>query len=285
LLAGDCVSHEWRRVAGRGRVFANDDRTEIVAAVFAGDWTNDEFSGEMRPETPPGPMWSWYMPILGAFGADGRPVPFQCKPTFGCQWGNYDRLSWVTLGPAVLSILDTPTVATTLNKFGGEGRRLQPPVRGAAPPPVVLQMVADNATAGVWPAMGSRIAYSVANTTAHAFRLTINANNLHRSAGGDVRLACAGEPPRYRWHLGCILPKTPAISLLAGQQRSVQLGAGAVVATSFVVNVSAAVARAAGGVGVVEAVATGAWGGGSAWEEKLSLNFVVASDAGCLGAC
>lgn len=201
------------------------------------------------------------MPILGAFGADGRPVSFQCKPSFGCQWGNYDRLSWVTLGPAVLSILDTPTVATTLNKFGGEGRRLQPPVRGVAPPPVVLQMVADNATAGVWPAMGSRIAYSVANTTAQAFRLTINANNLHRSAGGDVRLACAG------------------------QARSVQLGAGAVVATSFVVNVSAAVARAADGVGVVEAVATGAWGGGSAWEERLSLNFVVASDAGCLGAC
>ena len=53
------VSHEWRRVPGRGRVFANDDRSEIVAAVFAGDWTNDEFSGEMRPETPPGPMWSW----------------------------------------------------------------------------------------------------------------------------------------------------------------------------------------------------------------------------------
>ena len=76
------------------------------------------------------------MPILGAFGADGRPVSFQCKPSFGCQWGNYDRLSWVTLGPAVLSILDTPTVATTLNKFGGEGRRLQPPVRGVAPPPV-----------------------------------------------------------------------------------------------------------------------------------------------------
>eukprot|EP01050_Picozoa_sp_SAG11_P012379 SAG11_NODE_1371_length_5096_cov_1.635581_3_plen_191_part_00 len=190
------------------------------------------------------------MPILGAFGADGRPVPFQCKRTFGCQWGNYDRLSWVTLGPAVLSILDTPTVATTLNTYGGVGRS-QPPVRGAAPPPLVLQMVADNATAAVWPAMGSRIAYSIANTTAHAFRLTINANNLHRSAGGDVRLACAG------------------------QQRSVQLGAGAVVATSFVVNVSAALAAAADGVGVVEAVATGAWGG-SAWEERLSLNFVVA---------
>eukprot|EP01045_Picozoa_sp_COSAG04_P015153 COSAG04_NODE_1179_length_7905_cov_12.347041_7_plen_135_part_00 len=29
--------------------------------------------------------------------------------------------------------------------------------------------------------------------------------------------ACtAGEPPRYRWHLGCILLKLAAISLLAG---------------------------------------------------------------------
>ena len=26
------------------------------------------------------------------------------------------------------------------------------------------------------------------------------------------------EPPRYRWHLGCILLKTPAISLLTGSR-------------------------------------------------------------------
>ena len=29
----------------------------------------------------------------------------------------------------------------------------------------------------------------------------------------------AGEPPRYRWHLGCILLKMPAISLRAGTEK------------------------------------------------------------------
>jgi hypothetical protein len=73
---------------GRGRVFANNDLSEIVACVFAGSWAHDEFSGEMQPETPPGPMWSWMMPITGAYEADGSAVSFHCAPTSGCQWGN-----------------------------------------------------------------------------------------------------------------------------------------------------------------------------------------------------
>ena len=34
------------------------------------------------------------------------------------------------------------------------------------------------------------------------------------------RLSVGGKPPRYRWHLGCILLKMPAISLLAGTTSS-----------------------------------------------------------------
>lgn len=33
---------------GRGRVFANENQTDVVAAIFAGSWANDEYSGEVR---------------------------------------------------------------------------------------------------------------------------------------------------------------------------------------------------------------------------------------------
>ena len=79
---------------------------------------DDEFSGDGKPKTPPGPLWSWPVPITGAFGADGRPVSFTCADNFGCQWGNYDKLSWLTLNSSVLPQLATPTVASVLQKFG-----------------------------------------------------------------------------------------------------------------------------------------------------------------------
>ena len=46
---------------GRGRVFANDELSEIVACVYAGSWAQDEFSGEMQPETPPGELMQSFM--------------------------------------------------------------------------------------------------------------------------------------------------------------------------------------------------------------------------------
>lgn len=45
---------------------------------------------------------------------DGSPVHFSCAPASGCQWGNYDKLSWLTLNTSVLSMLDMPTVAVRL---------------------------------------------------------------------------------------------------------------------------------------------------------------------------
>jgi len=38
-----------------------------------------------------------------------------------------------------------------------------------------------------------------------------------RDASGHLLAARAGEPPRDCWHLGCILPRVPAISLRTGR--------------------------------------------------------------------
>ena len=48
-----------------------------------------------------------------------------------------------------------------------------------------------------------------------AFTALIRASIAYSYAlGAQMMVPC--EPPRYRWHLGCILLKMPAISLLTG---------------------------------------------------------------------
>ena len=55
-----------------------------------------------------------YRQITGAYEADGSAVHFNCAPASGCQWGNYDKLSWLTLNTSILSMLDMPTIAVRL---------------------------------------------------------------------------------------------------------------------------------------------------------------------------
>ena len=289
---------------GRARVFANVDRTEFVAAIFAGSWSADEFSGEMRPETPPAPMWSYSIPIIGAFGADGRDVPWSCSKSGGCQWGNYDKLGWVTLTSSVLRLLDSPTLASSLNGFGRQhahtwqGSAFPDPGVGAAqqhrrwarqhkpavaPPPVILQMVYDNNTVGidhVQTSFGSTIAYTVSHASASTFNLTILLHSLDSGGGGHVSLEVTG---------GGAANPSAAVIVPPGRGASQH---------SFLINITQAVADAPTsgsgplGLAVVDVVATGSWGtsaarhsgaGGSGghasggWEERLSLNFEVAS--------
>jgi hypothetical protein len=261
---------------GRGRVFANRDLSEIVACVFAGSWSQDEFAGEVRPETPPGPMWSWFMPITGAYEADGSVVDYNCAPASGCQWGNYDKLSWLTLNASVLSFLDRPTIASALQRFGSnDGRAPQPK---AAPPPVILQMVYDNKTTGVLPHEGSSTSYSLPNgAAASAHSLTINVNNMAKVAG-SVLVTC-----------------TVAGSSAQQQTRTVTVPARSVASATFTLDITTAVEASkrncdvtdpsfSWGVAVVDVSATaaaGGWGndgavaGAADWEERLSMNFMT----------
>lgn len=250
---------------GRGRVFANRDLSDIVACVFAGSWKHDEFSGEMQPETPPGPMWSWFMPITGAYEADGSAVSYQCTPNFGCQWGNYDKLSWLTLNASVLSLLDRPTIAASLQRFGtNDGSSPQPK---ATPPPVILQMVYDNQTTGVLPLDGSKTSYSVPVDAASSYQLNVNVNNMAQIAGTAL-LTCtvSGSAP----------PQT----------QTVAVAPRGVTRATFTVNIAEAVQaskRVAAtsislwGVAVIDvsAKAMGGWAQAAGWEERLSMNFMT----------
>ena len=293
---------------GRGRVFANADRSEIVACVYSGSWGQDEFSGEMQPETPPGPMvrtlcsgvtfhvhnvqendivlfgvcvhqWSWFMPITGAFELDGSPVSYHCEESSGCQWGNYDRLSWLTLNSSVLQILDYPTIATSLQAFGagyhstghlvataGDDDRQ----RRILPPPVILQMVYDNRTTGVRPLEGSSLGYSVAAARAHSFALVINLNNMHTAAGGDVTLTCSVKP-------GPAMAQNTIITLTPGEVASASFTLDLASAVEAASVLGAAAMLQLWGVATVDVTVTGTWGsgGGGDWTEVLSMNFIT----------
>jgi len=362
---------------GRGRVFANANRTNIVAAIYAGTWSASEFSGQGQPATPPGPMWSYSIPIIKAFGADGRAVDWSCSHAGGCQWANPDKLGWLTLEPTVLRLINTPTVASNLNRFGnqvpkrtqnvdksgGWGQKQQhqrtnypdcypgqshgpgyisfdectgapapfdcavdklacttdqcggahsharcrcnnctlasqsihdnfacgcggadcecvattPQAPPLSPPPVILQMMFNNATTGVdhvQAHFGSAVAYTVRSANAAAYNLTILIHNMLSSGGegngGNVTLSL-GEGAA-----------TPGVTPPAPQQQrviSTTAGRG-VVATSFTVNIAAAAAKQPSGMAVIDVVAAGSFSsssgsGGKPWIERLSLNFEV----------
>ena len=269
------------RSEGRGRVFANANRTEVVAAVFSGSWTMDEFAGELRPETPPGPMWSYTIPIQGCFGADGRVVSYSCSDAGGCQWANDEKLSWLELAPSVLDLIDTPTVALSLSQLAAPAgpaavnagdKQVARAGRPSPAPPVILQMAYDNFTTGVdhvQQSFGSALAYTVPNGTAGAHRLTLLLHNLHKSAGGAVGLVVAVGAGTHHTKAGQA-PVAIAIN------RTLDVGNGrGVVPVPLVIDLTTGTAQ--GTMHVVTATATGTWGrpGTAAWEERLSMLFEV----------
>jgi len=84
---------------------------------------------------------------------------------------------------------------------------------------IAILMVEPTSTT---PGMGSR-QLSVVNVSAPMAEVNVlglphSAHEVSIMGGGGFDLARAGirKRPRYRWHLGCILPRAPAISLWAG---------------------------------------------------------------------
>ena len=187
--------------------------------------------------------------------------------------GNYDHLSWLTLNASVLSMLDRPTIASSLLRFGSNDSSSLPPK--AAPPPVILQMVYDNQTTGVVPMEGSKTSYSLPSDAASSHLLTVNVNNMAKAAG-KVLLTCTvsgstGSPQ--------------------SQTTAVMVAPRGVTSATFMLDIAAAVQASERdcdvtkpglllwGVAVVDvrATAAGGWGEATpgAWEERLSMNFVV----------
>jgi len=271
--------------AGRGRVFAGPNGTGVVAVVFAGSATGAEFSGTGQPASPPGPMWSWSIPITGAYAADGRPVHYQCSDSSGCQWGNPDRLSYLTLEASVLAVVSYPTVASMLGRFGDNNMPLEGTAslfpadslprqwsatgkdlfgvvpRMARPllPPVLLQLRYDNTTYGVDHAQltyGSAVAYTVDPATASAVNMTFLLHGM-ASCDGTITVRLAGRG---------VSPASQASSVTHGQVASI----------SFTVDVASAIMAVPSRMATLLVTATGYWGAGNnsgeAWADRLAIN-------------
>eukprot|EP00035_Acanthoeca_spectabilis_P008506 m.155027 g.155027 ORF g.155027 m.155027 type:complete len:753 (+) comp14392_c0_seq4:43-2301(+) len=245
----------------RGRVFANDNRSDIVAAVFAGSWAT----------APSQPMWSWSVPILGVYGADGRSVHFSCSNTSGCQWANDDHLSWLRLAPDVLELIDNPTVASGLAEAAGtmvpededHGR-----VRYAAPP-VIVQMGYDNVTTGVdhiQTTFGSTIGYFVGSAIASSYPLTLLVHNLHLTSGGTVNISLAVSCGSHSSQAGA------STSIVHNQTLTVPKGRGV---TTSTFNIDLTARAEIGRTHTVVATTSGSWGIEKDWEDQLSMIFEV----------
>jgi hypothetical protein len=226
-------------------------------------------------------MWSWSIPITGAYGADGREVHFSCSAGAGCQWGNYDKLSWLRLDPSVLELLDNPTVASTLNEAaGGGGRANGASVTGQVSiqrvtPPVIVQMGYDNSTTGVdhaQTAFGSAVAYTVPVAQARAYTLTMLVHNLHTTEGGMVNVSVAVGAGSHSTKAGSAPTSVHTSSI------TVALGRG-VTPVSFVIDLTAGMNG--GTMHSVTTSTSGVWGssGGVGWEDRLGMLFEVVPSA------